>query len=261
METLRSSARSAAFIELPENVRGRDSSAPRGNNPARAHQQPMNRKCAFTQITRFLTPEGNIVSCLFCTAVTELPGVWISLPLCFFFIFSPPAGWCWLCLVICVYFLALYCRASLSPARQERRPEVKCMYKEGMTTVFKFSQLAQLHFSDGKRKKKKLLWYFSRAVGSKSCYAEFQTSLWTKSTDFVGFLFPPPRRWEAGADVHQDSGLNWFDFGGQWTRSVRLNLNLLLRNKTSQQRREGNSWHRGCVRGFSGVFLLFFSIW
>lgn len=74
--------------------------------------------------------------------------------LCFFFIFSPPAGWCWLCLVICVYFLALYCRASLSPARQERWPEVKCMYKEGMTTVFKFSQLAQLHFSDGKKKKK-----------------------------------------------------------------------------------------------------------
>lgn len=87
-----------AFIELPENLRGRDSSAPRGNNPARAHQQPMNRKCAFTQITRFLTPEGNIVSCLFCTAVTELRGVLVWIPptpladvgcvLSFVFIFS-----------------------------------------------------------------------------------------------------------------------------------------------------------------------------
>lgn len=128
-----------AFIELPENLRGWDSSAPRGNNPARAHQQPMNRKCAFTQITRFLTPEGNIVSCLFCTAVTELRGilVWISLPCYVFFFFLSPRwlSLSWLCLVICIYFLAFYCRASFSPARQERRPEVKCMYKEGMTTV------------------------------------------------------------------------------------------------------------------------------
>lgn len=135
-----------AFIELPENLRGRDSSVPRGNNPARAHQQPMNRKCAFTQITRFLTPEGNIVSCLFCTAVTELRGVFvrISLPCyAFFFSLSPPR---WLMLAVSCH-LCLFSRSLLShitqPALQERQPEVKCMNKEGMTTVFKFSQLAR----------------------------------------------------------------------------------------------------------------------
>lgn len=170
----------------------------------------------------------------------------------FFFSLSPR----WLMLAVSCH-LCLFSRFLLShitqPARQERRPEVKCMYKEGMTTVFKFSQLAQWHFSDGEKKPPKLYGIFLELS------REFQTSLWTKSTDFVGFLFSSPWRQEAGADVRQDSGLNWFDFGGQWTRSVRLNLNLLLRNKTSQQRLEGNSWHHGCVRVFFCFF--FFSIW
>lgn len=121
-----------AFIELPENLRGRDSSAPRGNNPARAHQQPMNRKCAFTQITRFLTPEGNIVSCLFCTAVTELCGVlvWISFPCCFFFVFffslPPLADVGWVLSFVFIFSLFIVAHHSAPHGRKDGLKSSAC---------------------------------------------------------------------------------------------------------------------------------------
>lgn len=78
----------------------------------------------------------------------------------FFFSFLSPR---WLMLAVSCH-LCLFSRSLLScitqPALQERRPEVKCTYKEGMTTVFKFSQLARWHFSDGGKKKTKLYGIF-----------------------------------------------------------------------------------------------------
>lgn len=51
----------------------------------------------------------------------------------------------------------------------------------------------------------------------------------------------------AWAGVRLDLGFDWFDFSGQWTRSARFNLNLVLWNKTSQRCLGENSWYQGCV--------------